>query len=61
MQLKALSRCSLNSGRLGAVKTDFPGDPVPVTDHSLSEEPSPNVQSEPPLTCCNMEEAVNTI
>lgn len=28
---------------------DFPGEPVLVTDHPLSEEPSPNVQSELPL------------
>ncbi|KAK4807107.1 hypothetical protein QYF61_018448 [Mycteria americana] len=27
----------------------FPGEPVPVTDHPLSEEPFPNVQSELPL------------
>jgi len=29
---------------------NFPGEPVPVTDHLLSEEPFPNVQSELPLT-----------
>lgn len=28
----------------------FPGKPVPVTNHSLSEEYFPNVQSEMPLT-----------
>ncbi|KAK4806146.1 hypothetical protein QYF61_001069 [Mycteria americana] len=28
----------------------FPGEPVPVTDHPLSEEPFPYVQSELPLT-----------
>ena len=28
----------------------FPGDPVPVTGHPLSEEHFPNVQSELPLT-----------
>ena len=27
----------------------IPGEPVPVTDHPLSEEPFPNVQSELPL------------
>ncbi|KAK4807096.1 hypothetical protein QYF61_018437 [Mycteria americana] len=27
----------------------FPGEPVPVTNHPLSEEPFPNVQSELPL------------
>ncbi|KAK4806763.1 hypothetical protein QYF61_005559 [Mycteria americana] len=28
----------------------FPGEPVPVIDHPLSEEPFPNVQSELPPT-----------
>lgn len=31
----------------------FPGKPVPVTDHPLSEEPSPYVQSELPLAQLN--------
>lgn len=27
----------------------FPGKPAPVAEHPLSEEPFPNVPSEPPL------------
>ena len=31
-------------------RNQSPGEPIPVTDHPLSEEPFPNVQSELPLT-----------
>jgi len=34
---------------MGFVPWSLPGKPVPVTDHPLSEEPFPNVQSELPL------------
>ena len=27
----------------------FPGEPVPACDHTLSEEPLPAIQPEPPL------------
>lgn len=41
---------SAGTSRLGALATYFPGEPVPVPDHRLGEEPFPDVQPEPPLS-----------